>query len=112
MNFTIYEVHRNTDLTEGKGRMVAVSWWSTPEAAAKDAVGRGVMGVGDGEVVEVRYELTENRRYIRHEKKIYGYRKHPNGKWDHGFLDFRDLYEDPEWEEYQRLSEKFSGAMP
>lgn len=123
---TLYLATQNSDLTEGKGGMVGIGLFDN-EAAAVDAVkGRGVMGVGDGEV----FKITDPKKVFHTKdewvkagmpkpgispqyatsKKVYGYRKDWKGNWGYGWVDNRDApTNDPEYNEYQRLQRKFGG---
>jgi len=51
---TIYAALRNADDIEGRGPMVAIGYFIRKEDAVHAAKGRGVMGVGDGEVEEIK----------------------------------------------------------
>lgn len=51
---TVYAAQENEDTTEGKGRMRTVALFDTKDAALACAKGRGVMGVGDGDVTVVQ----------------------------------------------------------
>lgn len=112
----VYEAQENSDLTEGRGRMVTFAIFTNLEEAVKAVKGHGVQGVGDGEVVETDvYEraedMAENGRLYASRRRVYGYRKRPDGKWDYGYADFRDLHNDPEYSEYMRLKQKFEGKL-
>lgn len=107
-SFTIYEAQQNMDMTEGKGPMRTFATF-TSEALAVEAVkGKGVMGVGDGEVERITFYPQENGTVERQTVKIYGYHKSLDG-WRHGYVDDRDLAVDPEWADYVRLRNKFGG---
>lgn len=109
-----YEVSQNQDQTEGRGPMIAVSWWSSEKDAVKDSKGRGVMGVGDGEVHAVYLEdgfndLHGTKRNLTKEL-VWGYRKDWAGKWGHGYADNRDApTRDPDYQQYLKLKAKFGG---
>lgn len=110
----VYEAQQNSDLTEGRGSMTTIAIFTNLEEAVKAVKGRGVMGVGDGEVLETKvYEsaqdIDDNGRLYASRIRVYGYRQRPDGKWDTGYLDFRDLNGDPEYVEYMRLKKKFEG---
>lgn len=110
----VYEAQENSDSTEGRGPMRTIAIFTNLEEAVKAVKGRGVMGVGDGEVLETDvYEnaedMAENGRLYASRKRVYGYRTRPDGKRDYGYLDFRDLNSDPEYVEYMRLKKKFEG---
>lgn len=110
----VYEAQENTDLTEGRGPMRTFAIFTNLEEAVKAVKGRGVMGYGDGEVVETDVyesteEIAENNRLYSARRRVYGYRQRPDGKWDYGYSDFRDLHSDPEYSEYMRLKKKFEG---
>lgn len=110
----VYEAQENSDQTEGRGPMRTIAIFTTLEQAVKAVKGRGVMGVGDGEVLETDvYEraedIAENGRLYASRRRVYGYRKRPDGKSDYGYLDFRDLTADPEYAKYLELKKKFEG---
>lgn len=107
--FVIYETLQNTDLTEGRGIMKTVSTWMVLEDAVEDAKGRGVMGVGDGDVEEVAFIRTNESKLLVKRERVYGYRKDPNGKWGSGYVDNREFLDDPDYAEYIRLKNKFEG---
>lgn len=110
--FKVFECQRNSDQTEGKGRMVTFHVTDNLDEAVEKVQGEGVMGYGPGNVKEtlVATNMDEVRELggLTKGETIYGYRSRPDGKWDHGFKDLRDLHKDPEWEEYQRLVKKFA----
>lgn len=111
MDIRYYEVQQNSDQTEGRGRMVTVMTLMKLDDAVKEAQGRGVMGHGTGDVVEVTITVNNDDTVSVEREEIYGYRRNPNtGKWDYGFKDFRDLpnpQTDPDYKEYLRLKRKF-----
>lgn len=105
----IYIARENSDLTEGRGHMRDVGYFEVVDHAVAFAKGRGVMGVGDGEVDRV--ETFENcGEEAGRRTRIYGYRKKPDGTWGYGYMDCRDVPDpkkNPEYAEYLRLKEKF-----
>lgn len=109
----IYEVSQNSDMTEGKGQMRPIAYFDDLLFAVEHAKGRGVMGVGDGEVNEliIHNSIDDLNNKGRETKiKIYGYRKDLSGNWGYGFVDNREyieLQKDPEYSEYVRLKKKF-----
>lgn len=114
----IYIAKENSDLTEGRGPMRVVGYYTNENAAVAAVKGRGVMGVGDGEVVSVEvldtYLVDADHPHRDHtqfyEIRVYGYRKNWNGKWDYGYVDLRDAPKnDPEYATYIRLQAKFGG---
>lgn len=112
--FTVYVTQQNSDLTEGKGGMRDVSYWDNEGDAVQDAQGRGVMGVGTGDVVMRSYrtldDLSGKVEFVQ--KRVYGYRKDPFGKWSDGFIDnreFSDVTQSDEYIEFLRLSKKYGG---
>lgn len=106
--FTYYQALKNSDQTEGRGHMVVIGRFSTEEAALEAARGQGVMGVGDGEVAKVNYNVFDDGVVHCIVEKVYGYRQDWNGKWGYGFVDNRDApTNDPEFQEYLRLKAKF-----
>lgn len=107
-----YVTTENSDLTEGRGPMRDVSAWKTEQEAYKDALGRGVMGVGDGEVVEVSLlEKTDEPGLEIKRRRVYGYDEDWDGMWRYHWLDQRDRPTDgEEYKEYLRLKEKFENS--
>lgn len=113
--FTVYLAKENADLTEGRGPMKTVGIFTDVEEAVKAIKGRGVMGVGDGEVYSVTvYDSVEDwridpssRRYEEH--LVYGFVYDAESKRRrYGYVDGRDLpRNDPEYKEYVRLKQKF-----
>lgn len=109
--YTVYECQRNSDQTEGRGRMVTFAVAGDESTALDNVRGQGVMGYGDGEIVKVVYasgpdEFVNGNPVISTER-IYGYHRNIFGDWHHGWTDDRDLVEDPEWQTYVRLRKKF-----
>jgi hypothetical protein len=104
----IYLAQENYDLTEGKGGWKTLGYFTDPEKAVERVKGRGVMGVGDGQVVVVKLD-TGNAR----QETFYGYRQNAAGKWGYGYVDGRDdpVLQDPELPEYLRLKKKFEGKV-
>lgn len=99
----VYVAQQNSDLTEGRGHMKAIGYFLRENRAIRVALGRGVQGNGDGEVVRYELGLTDPDP-----KVVYGWRKGWNGKWGYGWVDNRDAPEnDPEYATYQRLRKKF-----
>lgn len=116
MSYTVYECQRNSDQTEGRGGMVTFHITADLDEAVAKVQGEGVMGYGTGDVVEVVYASGPhefvNGSPILKSGRIYGSRSR-KGRWDYGFLDLRDVVEDPEWPEYVRLYRKFNdGKSP
>jgi len=111
MDIRYYEVQQNSDQTEGRGHMVTVSNFLLLEEAVKDAQGRGVMGIGPGDIVQVSITVNNDNTVSVEREKIYGHRYNSDTrKWSHGFMDFRDLpdpREDADYREYLRLRRKF-----
>lgn len=123
----IYEAAQNSDMTEGKGAMVGFAYFTSEDEAVLAVKGRGVMGVGDGEVFAIRlydtcaeYDEQTARekqimrdtgtRYIERRKKVYGYRKDLAGQWGSGYVDNRDApVNDPDFQQYLALKAKFEG---
>lgn len=109
----IYEATQNSDLTEGKGGMVTIAFFDNLEEAVNCVKGRGVMGVGDGEVFEIviHSKVPDLNKYGRETKnKIYGYRKDLTGKWGYGYVDNREqekIRNDPDYQTYLQLKRKF-----
>lgn len=105
----IYIARENSDRTEGRGHSVDIGCYSDLDKAIERVRGRGVMGVGDGEVWEM--EIPDPPFAITGalpKNRVYGYRKDLAGKWGYGFVDNRDApIHDPEYQEYLRLKEKF-----
>lgn len=107
---TYYITRQNSDLTEGRGPMRDVSFWDNENDAYLDAKGRGVMGVGDGEVLKVTVcKIEDNPGEFKFlVELVYGYGKAWDGKWRTTWMDHRDAPEnDPEYNEYRRLKAKF-----
>lgn len=50
-DFALYQVKQNSDMDEGRGAMRVVGSYGTFEDAFRNAQGRGVMGVGNGDIV-------------------------------------------------------------
>lgn len=115
----VYAAKQNSDLTEGRGAMVTIALLSDEQEAVKLVQGRGVMGVGPGEVYKVLVyptaaDVTAVLRDVKYglaykgEEKVYGYRRDLAGHWGYGYVDNRDApTNDPEYAEYLRLEEKF-----
>lgn len=112
MDMRYYEVMQNSDQTEGRGPMKLVGNHYKLEAAIQDAKGRGVMGYGDGEVIEVSITVNNDDTITVERHKVYGYRQGRDGKWGYGYMDLRDE-PDPrtnaEYANYLRLRKKFEG---
>lgn len=104
-----YVASENSDQTEGRGPMKDTSAWETEQEAYAACIGRGVMGVGNGEVIEVSLlKKTDEPGLEIVRRKVYGYGKDWTGKWSYHWLDQRDApTEDAEFKEYMRLKEKF-----
>lgn len=102
----LYVTSVNADRTEGRGPMLPDGVYVDLERAVASVQGKGVMGVGDGEVSEIELVDGVFTGYLL-EEMVYGYRKRPDGRWDYGYVDFRDLHNDPEYPEYLRLKGKF-----
>lgn len=105
-----YVTQENSDLTEGRGSMRDISYWTNENDAYIAAKGRGVQGVGDGEVIKVTIchvmDTVSEMRILR--ERVYGYGKAWDGKWRSTWMDHRDAPQnDPEYAEYQRLKSKF-----
>lgn len=120
MTQEIYVVKQNTDLTEGRGSMRPIGYFDDLEDAVAFAQGKGVMGVGPGEVHQLRVlakgewvpgALDPTKKKPFEEILVYGYRKNRKGIWSYGYVDLRDCpdpKEDPEYQLYLRLKTKFS----
>lgn len=112
---TIYEATQNSDLTEGRGHDVTVGYFDHVEKAVLAIKGKGVMGVGDGDVWEITtgapVKLKGHVGLINGTRvKVYGYRQNLASKWGYGYIDNRDelaKLADPEFQEFLRLKEKF-----
>lgn len=110
---TLYVVTQNTDLTEGRGPERDIAWFDNEDVAKDkwDSTG-GVMGGEFGKSI-YRVIFKQSDKILDHEvqvyrEHVYGYRPKPDGNWTVGWVDCRDVPEnDPEWEEYLRLKEKF-----
>ena len=85
-NFQYFEVLQNSDQTEGRGPMKAVGQFKELKDAVEDAKGRGVMGIGDGEVEEVNVYFKEDGRVIIERFKVYGFMRLPEGGYGSGYL--------------------------
>lgn len=115
--YTVYELEKNTDDVEGKGRQYVFMTTTTLDEAVEKAQGHGGMGTGAADIFEVEYASSPNEFVnnspIRKRTKIYGWRSsinRPAGAMyapSYGFLDYRDVEVDPEWAEYVRLRHKF-----
>ena len=98
----------NSDSTEGRGHMVCIGRYENEQQAYEHIKGKGVMGVGDGDVELVQYFKTDDG-FDKVTTKVYGYRKDWNDNWGTGWLDWRDMPDDdPEFAEYIRLKKKFN----
>jgi hypothetical protein len=108
---TLYEVRYNSDLTEGRGPMVSLGWFAELNEALEQTKNKKywVMGVSPScEIWELDSRPLATEFGPIHPVRIWGYRRGVNGRWGYGFLDLRDEPEnDPEYEEYLRLKEKF-----
>lgn len=110
-DFIFYEAQRNSDQTEGRGGMVTFGRFRDLEPALEAVKGQGVMGVGDGEIVQVTFSVNSNGIVDEAREKVYGYHKDWTGKWGYGFVDNRDApVHDPEYQEFLRLQKKFGGS--
>lgn len=100
----IYIARENSDLTEGRGPMRTLGYYTEPEPAIARVQGRGVMGVGHGEVSTVKLDIGRVE-----ERLFWGNHANPAGKWVYGYADNRDdpILSDPEYPEYVRLRKKF-----
>lgn len=112
---SIYIVKANSDMTEGRGPMIAIAHFDDEDKAIEFVkTKRGIMGRGPGgadhEVVRVNLVEREDEpsRYDWRETKVWGHRTDWRGKWSYGYLDNRDApTNDPEFQEFLRLKEKF-----
>jgi hypothetical protein len=104
---TYFETQQNSDQTEGRGPMVTVGTWGRLEDAVNDAQGRGVMGYGTGDVVQVDIKILGDDKVEVTRETVYGYRKGRTGRWGYGYIDLRDEPDDKDWETYLRLREKY-----
>ena len=52
MSYSIYVAQKNSDMNEGRGPMINIAAFTHKADAMRAAKGQGVMGVGDGDVVE------------------------------------------------------------
>lgn len=118
----VFVTMQNADLTEGRGPMRPVAYFDDEASAVRCAQGRGVMGVGHGEVHAQTIfadwdeweafagEDVNSLRGLVSSRLIWGNRKNWADKWDQGYIDQRDRpTNDPEWATYVRLRRKFSG---
>lgn len=109
--FEAYLVKQISDRTEGKGQMKIIATYSSESAAkAKLNTIGGVMGSDSGkEIWKIIYcRVPDSKRLAVAERLVWGYRKLPDGSWDYGWVDLRDIPEnDPEYQEYLRLTKKF-----
>ena len=114
MSYKVYECRWNSDQTEGRGVTRTYHTTLDLDEAVKRVKGQGPMGCSDGDIYEVTYASSPDEFVgsgpVISSVRIYGSRKRPDGKHDDGFLDFRDLTIDPEWNEYVRLARKFKDA--
>jgi len=105
----IYIAKVNSDLTEGRGPMKIIGYYEDEQEACDAVKGKGVMGVGDGEITSVHLNVINPK-----EELVYGYHRSGRGilgEWRYGWVDGRDLPKhDPEYIEYLRLKEKFGGV--
>ena len=125
---TLYLATQNSDLTEGRGHQVGIGLFSNEEAAVEACKGRGVMGVGDGEVFELlgpekvfdsveEWMAADKPRpgidpQYGSAKRVYGYRKDWKGRWGYGWVDNRDApTNDPEYKQFLRLAAKFGADI-
>lgn len=89
--FTYYESQENADRTEGRGPMRAIGHFADIAQAVHFVKGRGVMGVGDGEVVKVHVVFLDDGKVKEVRKKVYGYHRNPRtGGYNYGYLDPND----------------------
>lgn len=105
---TVYVVKGNEDTTEGRGGMVDRAVLDNPaDAYAAATSGQyGVMGSKNScDIYERRFITINDEKFTAPDRHVYdGYKK----KWtDNVDLRYKD---DPEFEEYLRLKEKFSNA--
>jgi hypothetical protein len=113
--FEVWIVRQNTDLTEGRGRMVDKAYYPNEPAAKKGLdTTTGVMGTDSGKEIILRSYFLEpgNTDYTVIDEPVWGYVSIGGGHWHYGWRDGRDLpQQDPEWEEYVRLAKKFKDAI-
>lgn len=106
---TLYFASENSDQTEGRGSSIVTGIYTDPDEAVAKVQGRGGMGQGAGEVHEIR--LVDGRwegRLLSATNRLYGYRIRPDGRWDYGYVDGRDLpMDDPEYRKFLELKAKF-----
>lgn len=114
----VFEARINADSTEGRGPMIVIGIFSDAGEAVMAVKGRGVQGVGDGEVYERKVFDTleqwrnakpENGRIDAGHRLVYGYRQDAGGTWGWGYADLRDdpKTQHPEYAEYLRLKKLF-----
>lgn len=92
-NLVLYVARENSDMTEGRGPMRITGIFTREEDAFAKIKGRGVMGVGDGEICRV--ELKDGKYEVEGYKGMelyWGYRQRPDGRWNNGYVDLRDYY--------------------
>lgn len=111
----VYACKENADKTEGRGPMRTYATFSDEATAVSVAKDRGgVMGrKGDGEVWRVPVFASRDDWAAGGEQpeRIWGYRQGLAGRWEYGYIDWREDYElqsDPEFQTYLRLKAKFA----
>lgn len=109
----IWVVRKNSDQTEGRGPMVDVALCDTKQKAYEynyDVA--GIMGIPrhhGGEIWRIKLGTYPIEQIME-----WGFRKRWDDKWDYGWVDLRDKpnTEDPEYQTYLRLKEKFDPSAP
>lgn len=103
----VYLATRNSDQTEGRGHPLVIGIYTSEDDAVAAVQGQGVMGVGPGDVYSCHLN-TQVKYLFSGDNRVYGYREDWAGRWGYGYVDNRDApSNDPEYEEYLRLKEKF-----
>ncbi len=105
----------NSDQTEGKGRMKDHSMYDNKNDAYRSIRGEGVMGVGDGDIVQRTFTKCGSKAIqcagiVEFNKKIYNGSNYSRKPGENGWSPEHDpRKDDPEYQTYLKLKERFEG---
>lgn len=117
--FSVFASMVNSDQTEGRGSMRAISFWDDANSAYEVVRGEGVMGVGDGDVYTYTFWACDAdgtgetcHRILRRKNAVYDGAVARGGKRlgfgpDGWIPDYSPLLNDPDYKTYLKLKEKF-----
>lgn len=105
-----YIASQNADSTEGRGANVPIGFFTNVEDAVKAVKGRGVMGVGDGDVYYAVLDAPYVNMFTR-SRLVYNGGLRVGGEVTGGYTKmFSEATGiDPEYFKYLELKKKFEG---